>query len=264
MRIILSRKGFDTSSGGFPSPILDTQPMSLPIPYPKSEQSFRDIGLEKILTDLTKNKISPDQGCHFDPNLEMGAFGQEFTSQSHLDNQGVGFGDLFLFFGVFKEAEIVDGEYRYKKGARNHHRIFGWMFINEKVRLGTETSKFCKDYPKYASHPHATGHWRENNTIYIAPNSFSLFGERDVRGFGKFRQSPQTQLTHQDAPSMSYWGVPKWLNPFEGGCIPSGHYEKNYQNGFFKTIGRGQEFVCKPKINNDFKDWLLNIFDTAM
>lgn len=39
------------------------------------------------------------------------AFGQTGAAQSHLANNGVGIGDLFLFFGLFSESD----------GSARHH-----------------------------------------------------------------------------------------------------------------------------------------------
>ena len=115
MKLVFSRKGFDGSAGGFPSPIIDGKPISLPIPYPNSIVSYKHFNLGKIVKDLTGRKLGEKDLCHKDPDLEMGAFGQVSSAQSHLDNQNVGSGDLFLFFGWFRDAEIVDCNYRYKK-----------------------------------------------------------------------------------------------------------------------------------------------------
>ncbi len=260
MKIIFSRKGFDGSAGGYPSPIIGGIPISLPIPYLNSTQSYRHFDLGKIVTDLTNGKFSEGDFCHNDPDLIMGALGQVASAQSHLDNQNVGLGDLFLFFGWFREAEIVGGNYCYKKEAPDHHRIFGWMFVDQKLTVGAETKEFIRKYPKYKSHPHAIGQWEPNNTIYLAPQSFSLFGGISIRGFGKFLMSKQTLLSNHGAPSKRYWSVPDWLNPKKGGCIPSYHDEKNYVGGLLKTAGRGQEFVCHPSQNGKFKTWLLDLF----
>ena len=114
MKVIFSRKGFDGSAGGCPSPIIDGIPLSLPIPYLNSTKSYRHFNLGKMVTDLTNGKLGESDFCHNDPDLIMGAFGQVSSAQSHLDNQNVGSGDLFLFFGWFREAEFEDGKYRYK------------------------------------------------------------------------------------------------------------------------------------------------------
>ena len=260
MKLIFSRKGFDSSAGGFPSPIINGKPISLPIPYSRSGVSYQHINLGKMVEDLTAGKLVARDFCHNDPDLEMGAFGQVNSAQSHLQNQNVGVGDLFLFFGWFREAEVVDNNYRYKRDAIEHHRIFGWMFIDQKFKVGSHTEEFRHEFTKYADHPHAMGKWTPNNTIYLASETVSLFGEHTVRGFGNFSASSRTLLTNQNAPSKRFWGVPDWLNPSKGGCIPTYHDERSYVDGLLKTAGRGQEFVCHPHENNNFKEWLLDLF----
>ena len=261
MKLVFSRKGFDSSAGGFPSPIIDGKPLSLPIPYPNSKVSYQHLDLGKIVKNLTGRKLTDKDLCHNDPDLEMGAFGQVSSAQSHLHNQDIGSGDLFLFFGWFREAEIVDCNYRYKSDSTGHHRIFGWMFVNQKILVGSETEEFRREYSKYANHPHAIGKWAPNNTIYLASETFSLFGEHTIRGFGNFSISKRTLLTNDNAPSKRFWSVPDWLNPMKSGCIPSYHDEKNYIGGLLKTAGRGQEFVCHPRQTKKFKGWLLELFN---
>ena len=54
MKIIFSRKGFDTKFGGAPSPIIDGVPYSLPIPtgdYP-SVSTYRDLNLGAALSTV--------------------------------------------------------------------------------------------------------------------------------------------------------------------------------------------------------------------
>ena len=113
---------------------------------------------------------------------------------------------------------------------------------------------------KYANHSHGIGIWGPNNTIYVASETFSLFGEHTIKGFGNFKVSKQTLLTSDNAPSKRFWSVPDWLNPAKGGCIPSYHDEKSCIDGMLKTVGRGQEFVCHPRQNRNFKEWLLALF----
>lgn len=48
MTIILSRKGFDSGSGGGPSPILPFgTPCSLPIPDPRSKVRYADVSVRQ-------------------------------------------------------------------------------------------------------------------------------------------------------------------------------------------------------------------------
>ena len=68
MKIILSRKGFDSSLGGYPSPIFpDGKLCSIPIPsrdgfdkYTYSMINYDSTNLGKIVFDLTNSKIKPD------------------------------------------------------------------------------------------------------------------------------------------------------------------------------------------------------------
>src|SRR6267378_2603959 len=49
MRVIFSRKGFDSAAGNPPSPIIDGEPISLPIPTKRrSETSYLVAGLGEI------------------------------------------------------------------------------------------------------------------------------------------------------------------------------------------------------------------------
>src|SRR5690348_14530575 len=102
MKIILSRKGFDSASGGVPSPIMpDGRLVSLPIPYEKNELTFGQLALEvdgdpigKLVTDLTRNRFTDKSRCHLDPDLNRDAvrrrpvnwrpaFGQSDRAQRH-------------------------------------------------------------------------------------------------------------------------------------------------------------------------------------
>ena len=85
MKFILSRKGFDSDSGGHPSPILlDNRMVSLPIPSADSIfYSDLQLGYEHyptyydLMKELTpeirhggkKVKINQTTKCHLDPDL---------------------------------------------------------------------------------------------------------------------------------------------------------------------------------------------------
>lgn len=117
MKIILSRKGFDSSAGGASSPILpDGTLLSLPIPDTSRTSNIRcediranGVSIGIVVEDLTKQKITRRDFAHLDPDLRASAyprlpdwrplFGQSDQSQTHLKNEGVTVGDLFLFFG---------------------------------------------------------------------------------------------------------------------------------------------------------------------
>jgi len=70
MKIILSRKGFDSSNGGCPSPIMpDGTLLSLPIPT-SDDVCFSDIAWNGITYADILHQISPKKtftNCHLDP-----------------------------------------------------------------------------------------------------------------------------------------------------------------------------------------------------
>lgn len=121
MKIIFSRKGFDSAFGGGPSPILNGKMLSLPIPEDKkftirysdvqSGWALSNVGL--IVEQLLPQKAKANGYVHLDPDLRREAlqtrhpdwrplFGQVDQAQSHLANEGVGVGDLFLFYGLYR------------------------------------------------------------------------------------------------------------------------------------------------------------------
>jgi len=148
MKIILSRKGFDSSLGGYPSPILpDGKLVSLPIPL-KDNLRYSELSVEVGLTyyDLMKQLrpnvkigkkwqiLNKETKCHLDPDINRNVisrkpgwklcFGQIDAAQSHLEKQGIGEGDLFLFFGWFKKARNYHGKIEFDPNERGLHAIF--------------------------------------------------------------------------------------------------------------------------------------------
>src|ERR1019366_2374960 len=119
MKICLSRKGLDSESGKMASPILPCGCLCpIPIPYARSDVLYSDIHfgartLQEIRVALKSN--SSNELAHLDPDLRQNAlayppdawrpaFGQSGAAAGHLINQGVGAGDLFIFFGWFRKT----------------------------------------------------------------------------------------------------------------------------------------------------------------
>jgi hypothetical protein len=124
LRVIFSRKGFDSAAGGGPSPIVDGIPISLPIPSDGfSRTTYGNLRLGDLAGTASRGKLNADDLCHHDPMFTVPTssgdgtclFGQCGAAQTHLANQGVGIGDVFLFFGLYREEESREA----------HHRIFG-------------------------------------------------------------------------------------------------------------------------------------------
>lgn len=228
MKLILSRKGFDATHGGCPSPILDDNLLcSLPIPDDRSPTAYRDIsfngsGVAAIVESLTRGRIDGSDGAHLDPDLRRDAirrakgwlpiFGQAGAAQTHLARNRVGPGDLFLFFGSFRRAERDGGALRFVRGAQNLHVIFGWLQVGE-VRAVADS--LAKEMPWTRRHPHLSAPERfKNNTLYLASERLSSC-KLDACGAGIFEQlRPELTLTATDPyTGCSTWRLPRWIHP---------------------------------------------------
>lgn len=235
MKLVFSRKGFDSSSGGAPSPIIDGRPISLPIPTQRrSGTSYEKIGLGPLVEEATRGKIGRRQACHEDPMFSgqgRCAFGQTGAAQSHLANQGVGVGDVFLFFGLFVDAS-----------GWKHHRFYGYLRIEEILRVGARPSLNTLDGFE-RRHPHLIGRWEASNTIYV--------GE----GAQAARATPELCLTIGD--SVSEWRVPPWLR--STGLTYHNKPERWLAPDRLRSVGRGQEFVADLSNTPAAQAWLDNI-----
>jgi hypothetical protein len=237
MRVIFSRKGFDSAAGKAPSPIIEGEPISLPIPTERrSETSYRLAGLGKIVEHMTKGRISADDLCHEDPVFLNGrwAFGQAGAAQSHLERNGVGVGDVFLFFGLFASRD----------GRDRHHRIFGYLEVDEVRRLGSRP--FKSDNPKgfLRQHPHTIGEWTDNNTLYLGSGA-------------KARSAhPCLRLTTPGA-LVSVWSVPPWLKA--AGLTYHSNPVRWPSNKELHAASRGQEFVSNIGGQAAPREWLRTV-----
>ena len=129
MRIVLSRKGFDSAAGGGPSLVLENGTMlSLPIPefadkghVPKNLDTagwhkYDDLNLVPEIITYCK-ETGKSEFCHLDPDIRpdlwchcekwQPTFGQCNAAAGHLKNQ-LDLNNieqeniLFLFFGLFR------------------------------------------------------------------------------------------------------------------------------------------------------------------
>lgn len=272
MKIIFSRKGFDSQYGGIASPIIAGRPITLPIPAADdgdpSVTTYADIQGEpsfgRLASDLTKGKLNGASRCHMDPDLEFtrlprsegwrGNFGQSGGPLGHLMNQDVRAGDLFLFFGLFADAEIVDD--RWKIVGTPHHRIFGWLAVGETINLSHDKTEAKRQseiarYPWLDGHPHILAgyqrRWPGKNAIYVAAHEFKVDDTLTVAGCGVLKA--RVCLSAPDQPHNAYkkslWAVPDWLNPKREGCGLSYHGSPSrWSQSTLQSVAKGQEFVA--------------------
>lgn len=233
MRIVFSRKGFDSAAGGAPSPIVDGVPVSLPIPAGiASRTSYGDAGLGALVERATGDRIGRDALCHHDPMFTGGEclFGQCGAAQTHLANRGVGVGDVFVFFGLFREEDTGEP----------HHRIYGWMEIAEIIALATAGDDTLAELQKL-DHPHAIAMHGRNDVIYRGPGRTARSDHADLR------------LTVPGGPP-SLWRIPKWLR--ETGLSYHDRADRWLRGGRLRSVARGQEFVADVGRRKAPREWL--------
>ncbi|WP_192036661.1 hypothetical protein [Halomonas sp. YLGW01] len=275
MKLILSRKGFDTAAGGVPSPIFpDGRLLSLPIPDARSTVAYDDIvhegaSLGPLVAELTRGRIASGQGAHLDPDLLADSlprrpgwrpvFGQMGQAQSHLRNQGVGPGDLFLFFGLFRRVERREGAWRWVRDARPCHLLWGWMQVDEVVSLADGWPpglEWARD------HPHAHRLEAAGNTLYLARPRLVLDGVADgLPGAGVFtHDAPARRLTAPEAERVSDWALPPGFYPGDGQPPLSyhadpGRWRLHADHVALKAVARGQEFVLDGSAYPEARAW---------
>lgn len=279
MKIILSRKGFDSGYGGYPSPILPNgRLISFPIPDEKSPIKYNDlvidesVSFESLIKDLIgteiklegEGKLSVENlGCHLDPDIDSkiykrldgwkGLFGQAGAAQGHLSNSNVSKGDIFLFFGWFRQVEMMDGKYRYSKSdKKGKHVIYGYMEVEEIKKINSNDFDEWMFY-----HPHiARGRMaRDSDHVYIAARELSL--DTSLKGYGTFGINNNTQLT-KDGLSKSKWDLPVFFQETK----ISYHSKKSWKDEYFQSAAKGQEFVIDS--TDKIEEWLKLLIKTSI
>jgi len=287
--IVISRKGFDSGTGCIPSPIFEDGTMlSLPIPDSSGSILYGDLSMYghsygKLVTDLKASSrpsgkaLSSDSRAHLDPDLIRStktrlpgwrpAYGQCGKDSTILLNHEVGEGDLFLFYGWFRQCELVNGMYRYVKGAPDLHVIFGYMRVGEVIRLSSDTA------PEWASdHPHLLGAAREKdprNMLFVGSGSLGIAGRENIPGAAAFnRFTEQLQLT-ATGMTRSWWRLPKWFYP-RLGILPLSSHEKNdrwrleEETCLMQNVSRGQEFILDVQHYPEAVEWAFNIISKSI
>ena len=271
MKIVFSRKGVDSAAGCCASPLVSGRPLSLPIPTSMPTSTcYNDLAqpISDMARDLSRGRLSGDRTCHIDPDIDRmslvgprppgwrGALGQVSSALSHLRTAGVGVGDIFLFWGLYRRCQLTSTGWRYA-GPRLH-LIFGWLQVDAVINLGNDGSHVLGQYPWLARHPHVRPGWSDNNAIFVARDVLDV-GEGAIPGFGVFRRP--IILTADGASTPSTWSIPSWLDPTSRGVGMSYHPPNRWLGGGrVVAAARGQEFVADAGERTDAISWLLSVF----
>lgn len=276
MKIIFSRKGFDSGFGGYPSPIFENgKIVSLPIPSNDStkysdlkidgKQSYFNV-MKQLNNRIRNNKkfseLTENTRCHLDPDIckevvrreknWLPIFGQINQAQSHLVNQSVGKNDLFLFFGWFRQTILKNCKLQFVRSKPHMHVIFGYLQIEEILQVNNNT-----EIPSWMrSHSHVKDEERKKNptnTIYIARKN--LTWNNNKAGAGTLRFNKKLVLT-KDGFSRSKWDLPSFFK----GLKISGHTDESWKKeGYFQSARIGQEFVVEE--NTEVENWAKDIIN---
>ena len=303
MKLILSRKGFDTVRGGVPSPIFTSGTMvSLPIPssktnIPYSQVSKAGMNLGQIVNAIPGCKTTSGSPVHLDPDLEKNSlprmtgwrpcFGQAGAAQGHLAKQGVKKGDLFLFFGLFRDVDVanitsaISGQIAYLRKSPEMHVLFGWLLVDDVIPLQS-TPGHSPSWLAYHPHVIHQAFSPKNNTVYFAQKTPGISRSKSCRNTrrGCLRQD------HQAGPCLIRSHAAVFLSveasrlvyapfrqPANASNLPSPVIPKsgrsrwtNLGNGFcqLQTVGRGQEFVLDcNNYGSQALSWALKILFLA-
>ena len=280
MKVILSRKGFDSANGGIASPIFEDGTMlSFPIPskdHDKDKIAYEELTCNKILlNELLENLgYKGDKYCHLDPDLDSTrrvvsvegwkpAFGQINQSASYLINNQIVGGDLFLFFGNFRNVVKSHGKYKFAHRNKNSadpyygkemQIIWGYLQVGEIISDPKEQEKFFW-------HPHACEKRlfkEKNNLIFTAAKRLSFAPQ--MPGYGIFSYDKKRVLT-MPGKTKAIWKKQKAYDVDNINKINNRDNKRKNSAKDPKGIyhaGIWQELVLKD--NNDSEKWAKSMF----
>ena len=256
--------GVNRPYGGVPSPIFpDGSMYSLPVPGLDEDvvvtygDLYHDVGesrinIGRVVEDLTQNQptrwtsqdwtyVSPDIREPFQSNIQgqTGIVGAAGAQQGHLRNQGVGKGDLFLFFGMFRRVEQVDGQWRFIRHAPRQHVLFGWLQIGSiHVIDGHETGEAA---------------W------YAAVERLALGDGASGPGAGVFSSFDERLSLSKPGGTASQWRLPRWFYPEPTKPPLTYHplhlWHRDNEYAYVQRRGPGQEFVLDLERYPESRTW---------
>ena len=260
MKIILSRKGFDSEYGRQPNPILpDGTLLSLPIPDIDGNNLFSSLHWNgmcyyDIIRSLKpRTTIKEHDTCHLDPDLREDvrdrlsgwkpSFGQSGIALQHLRNYNVNKGDLFLFFGWFRETEMNNGKLIYKKGAKDQHVIYGYMQIGDIIERKEDAPNWLKDHPHIGDKKDRDN---DKNAIFLPSCKLSFLPNINGCGLLDYRKD---RILTKEGMSKSKWDFPNFFKE-----VKISYHPHPWKDNYFQSAAKGQEFVfdTTPKIS----DWV--------
>ena len=266
MKIIFSRKGIDSAYGKGVSPIFPNGYMlSIPIPVKGKEKGIHYTKMrfngQSIKSYMKQLNLRINQStCHCDPYINANvtvkerswipSFGSHGAAASHLINEEVSIGDLFLFFGTFQKVKREDSKWCFDRKNKPLHVLFGFMLVDQILKMNKKQDK--KDAAKLGlqDHPHFVNEYPVNNILFI--------GDKDKSGMFTFNE--KLILSH-NGKTKSIWKVPSFFDECEiSRNRNKSRFTKQKDFVLWKTVSIGQEFVCQP--NQQLTTWASQLIES--
>jgi hypothetical protein len=212
--------------------------------------------------------LDPDLSAHSLPRKHgwRQLFGQVDASEKHLENNDVGEGDVFLFFGWFRRVERTASRWQYVRSCRPIHALFGWLQIAKRVSV----CEWPSDEKWALYHPHFHMKAHSVNVVYLATKRLVLPDLNfPLPGAGLFPAfTPTLQLTKPSCRQASIWLLPKCFYPKRRGLALTYHRHKSRwgleKEGVRLTaVGRGQEFVLDCDHYPGVVSWMASLLKLA-
>lgn len=280
MRLILSRKGFDSSAGGCANALTaDDRLVPFPIPDADAPLSYADVRHEHVdlaglIEALTGGKVKAGDGAHLDPDLCARSlptrpsgwrplFGQCGAAQRHLENHGIAVGDLFLFYSWFRRVCETPHGPRFDPRGADEHILYGWFQVGSIMHLDDRPAPRCAGL---AQHPHRFGRRPAPNVVYRASSRLVLPGlAGTMPGAGQWSTRRPDRVLTEPGQSRSSWILPGWFDPTgRASCLSYHHDPKRWQRVGdrvrLKNVFRGQEFVLQCDDYPEVFPWLALCF----
>jgi hypothetical protein len=239
--------------------------LSLPIPTQLDSTSYDDLtapggrSYGDIIRELAIGRAIGKKGAHLDPDLIYtvrprragwrASLGQINAAAGHLRNQDIEPGDLFLFYGFFRQTDEIDGHLRFQPSARGFHAIYGYLEVDQILYTPQP-----EDLPQWIfDHPHALPQRlsQRTNTIYVATSS--LTSHPTFPGADVFRFDERLVLT-QRGMLKSRWKLDPAI--FRHLTI-SYHQTAAWREGYFQSYPRAQEYVIHA--DTGAAEWALSL-----
>lgn len=242
--------------------------------------SFNGVNLGELCEQLTAGRFVAESSVHLDPDLDFQlstrkpgwrpSLGQLGAAQTHLRNNNVGPGDVFLFFGWFREIERHSGLWRYAKSAQGRHVMFGWLQVGEILDIANHRARILAAHPWLIDHPHFCARDdyadpRKRNTIYLAGKNNSIVPA--LAGGGMFPHYQDALCLTWPGRSRSQWRLPGWMSPINDESSmtyhPVSRWTVDKEHVLLKSAAKGQEFVFDADRHPQAEQWLRTLLVTA-